>query len=278
MGTIPRELPDSYVLTKTHCGGRCVYCGASQYTTDGPHFLRACLRSSGRGPGGLRRNDTYVDPASISKVVHLIRNPLHNVVARYHLDRRHLVSKNASEEVELPLNATGFHKWCHRFDYNDAYRADEDAILDGPTIRLLRKVPCRAEFYKYAQWHQRLFDATTDLLPTYRHRRRRQPTNDVVPILVVHYEDYQYTFNATAQQLMDFVEQTPIQPFRPFRSLPTYHDHFSNAEIRAVRDLLRHLTSPRLWPQLERYFTDPFSANFSSSSMDQRKAPRQADA
>jgi hypothetical protein len=246
-------------LTKTHCSGRCVHCGASQYVVkNASEFSRGCLRTSGRVNG--TRFESYMDPARLARVVHLIRNPLHNVVARYHLDRRHLVEKDPRLVGLYPYNATGFQRWCRELD--EQYEAEEKGILlagsspsgesSSPLRRLLRQVPCRGEFYKYAQWHENVIAMVPHLSSSRRRSAEDRPA--IIPVLVVHYEDYHGRFNWSVARLMDFVEQDVVSPLRPFRSLPPYEDHYSQDQIGAVRDLLRHMASSRLWRHLERYF------------------------
>jgi hypothetical protein len=253
LGRTVRQLPDSFVLTKSHCSGRCVHCGASQYVVkNASEFAWGCLRTSGRANG--TRFESYMDPSRLARVVHLIRNPFHNVVARYHLDRRHLVKKDPNLVGRYPYNATGFQRWCRELD--DQYE-DEEVLLAGsgessPLRRLLRQVPCRGEFYKYAQWHEHAL-AMIPHLSSHR-RLADRPSTATIPVLVVHYEDYHDRFNWSVTRLMDFVEQDVVSELRPFRSLPTYEDHYSTDQLRAVRDLIRHLASSRLWRHLERYF------------------------
>jgi Sulfotransferase domain len=249
MGRTVRQLPDSYILTKTHCGGRCIHCGATQYSVnDTSAFLRDCLRTSYRING--TRHEAHLDPAQLARIVHLFRNPLHNVVARYHLDRRHLVKRDPSLAARYPYNATGFQRWCRELD--ELYEPEEDAVLETRTRRLLEAVPCRGEFYKYTQWHEHALNMSS-LVPTHF---TDNPHGDhlAVPVLVVHYEDYQHRFNWSVARLMDFVEQDVVSPLRPFRALPTYEDHYTSGQIESIRTLIRGVATPRLWRHLERYF------------------------
>ena len=114
IGTI-RPLPDQYVLVKTHCGGRCIKCTASDYVTHVGEFLQACQRTSGRS--GEQRWEQTVPANAVQAVVHLIRNPWHNTVARFHLERRNMVEKLPGRaEDYYPVNATGFSEWCRHID------------------------------------------------------------------------------------------------------------------------------------------------------------------
>jgi hypothetical protein len=68
--------PTEYVLTKTHCGGKCDVCGPSHWLENPHSFKVACLSGSGLVRG--RRVDVRYDEALVKKAVHLIRNPFDN--------------------------------------------------------------------------------------------------------------------------------------------------------------------------------------------------------
>lgn len=78
------EEPLDFVLTKTHCGGRCEKCGPSKYV-ENPHlFLKDCLsgkRGYRVGKGNTVFEDVFYNPDLVARAVHLIRNPFDNVVS-----------------------------------------------------------------------------------------------------------------------------------------------------------------------------------------------------
>jgi len=85
----PRPLPDKYVITKTHCGSYCAKCGPDAYLETPETFLQKCAGGQAwlMTPAKQRRNyDVEYPPQDrVQKVIHLYRNPLHNIIARYHL-------------------------------------------------------------------------------------------------------------------------------------------------------------------------------------------------
>lgn len=243
-----RELPDTYVMTKTHCGGRCVKCPATEYVTNATSFLKQCQRSHGymtvNGHKG-HHFEAFIDTSRIARVIHLIRNPFHNVVARYHLERHH-VNEDALLETRYPYNAAGFQRWCK--DIDDEYQPAEHRVFANETLQLMRRVPCRAEFFKYIQWHNRLVEimSSDDLL--------FDSSKDNSRVLVVYYEDYETNLNKTAKTILDFLEQKAILPLRPFRALPSYSDHFSLHDRQAAKDLMQAVATPETWKLIQRYF------------------------
>merc|ERR1712037_590746 len=56
----------------------------------------------------------------ISRIVHLIRDPFSNVVARYHHARLvHTQQHDTSWLKKHPNNKNGFHRWCQEMDVQD---------------------------------------------------------------------------------------------------------------------------------------------------------------
>ena len=87
--------------------GRCVSCGPEEYLLNETDFLDECRRGSGLFPeeGRRKMEDLHdLDGSSytsdgfeivhyetdlVKKAIHLIRNPFHNIVSRFHLERKH---------------------------------------------------------------------------------------------------------------------------------------------------------------------------------------------
>lgn len=233
--------PESYILTKTHCGGRCIDCGPEEYfLRNASAFLNDCLRTSWLEDG--HRVEGHMRQNMIRKLVHLIRNPYHNIVARFHLDRKHFVDKQPKLADEYPNTGVGFQKWCHQFDTR-YYEEEKEFFrkLDPQLLKLYKSVPCHAEFFKYTKWHNNVID----MLPLL-HRP---------PVLTVFYEDYAYKFNETVQEIMEFIQlDYDANRLRPFRDLPEYKDHFTKEQRRAAQKLVEYVASPHMYPLLQRYF------------------------
>lgn len=162
-GTV-RPLPDDggYLLTKSHCGSRCANCGLPKYKTSLRQFTRDCQKTTGHwkrqsSGRGLELVTSYVPLHRVAKVVWLMRHPLENIVARYHLERRNWERKAGKDPEAAQLlqhlhkNVTGFRNWCR---YLDTTFEEEDpsstASLLPPDVSwsLWSSIPCRGEFYK----------------------------------------------------------------------------------------------------------------------------------
>jgi len=245
-----RQLPNKYILTKTHCGGRCVRCSAHKYVVDVGSFLRACQCTFGR----LHQEiiEAHVPANAIQAVVHLIRNPFHNIVARFHLERQNMIKKLPDLAERYPLDATGFGRWCQDLDHK--YSESDPRVFDVETLRLLKAVPlCHAEFYKWTQWHNRVIE----MMPYLGQHSQNDDPNQATAarLLTIHYEDYANDqLNATAERIFDFLEQSPVSELRPFRPLPLYEDHYMASDRRAIQELVRHVATDETWKQIQHYF------------------------
>jgi hypothetical protein len=255
---IIRDLPPSYILTKTHCGGRCIKCPASEYLVKTTRqFIAGCQKSSYRKHKQMVTTETGVPMSAIKRLVHLIRNPFHNVVARFHLERKNLISKNSSFEELFPHNSTGFHNWCHYLDTVYGYE-DEKLLPSTLYDQYYRnpKIPCHAEFFKWTQWHNYVVQSAALLGRPEDRTNQLDEGITAIPVHVVWYEDYANHFNQTFAGIMDFLELTVAAEgeIRSFRSLPTYADHYSSSQIRAVQSLIHHVATPETWELIKHYF------------------------
>eukprot|EP00536_Pseudo-nitzschia_multiseries_P012581 jgi/Psemu1/298157/fgenesh1_pm.490_\ len=248
----PRDLPEKYVITKTHCGSRCSDCGPDEYIETTEEFLRRCTLGHARlTPAKIRRKyDVEYPSERVHRAIHLIRNPMHNLIARYHLEHRHKGYKNNTEWQEEHSNdSQGLHKWCE--SVANKYK-DQDLQFFGSEDRIPR-APCHGEFYKWTQWHNLAHE-------TIRMMRGEVEGTDFpvrdVPVLRVYYEDYNTKFNETAEGILDFLELEQVAPFREFASRKDYGGYFSTQELTDIRDLVQSVATEATWRDVQHYFAD----------------------
>jgi hypothetical protein len=246
----PRDLPDNYVITKTHCGSRCSKCGPDEYIETTETFLERC--ASGHGeytPGSKRRTyDVTYPPERVQKAIHLYRNPMHNLIARYHLEHRHKGYKNDTEWQDSHSNdADGLHKWC---EWTKTTYREEDIAFFG-SKRKIPKAPCYGEFYKWTQWHN-LAHESIELM------REGGPsaggTRRDVPLLKIFYEDYNTNFEPTVRSIIDFLELEQVAPFRSFESRKDYNGYFPPNEMVEIKKLVKSIASDATWTDVQHYF------------------------
>ena len=147
------NLPERYILTKTHCGGRCVDCGPEDYMEDEQSFLKRCAQGNRKDPTKFYEKEiVQYDPMLTQRAIHLIRNPFNNLVSNFHLERKNKRKRNHYDWLlRYPNNSTGFRDWC--FDLDTKYLKREDQVLPMDVVEAFRRedVPCHAHFYRYAK-------------------------------------------------------------------------------------------------------------------------------
>jgi hypothetical protein len=235
------SVPDTYILTKTHCGGRCTECSPNTYTETVHSFERMC-RYGSKLVDGEKVQVVYND--SVQRAVHLIRSPFDNLVARYHLQRKAYAKSNDERFKDLLDNyltdsKEGLAKWCQ---YLDKLRVKDELnshFLDPELLDEEARVPCHAEFYRYIQWHNLAFEVT---------RRKRLPTH------ILYYENYTENFNETVDELRGFLKLPRVAPAPEFYVGKHYSDYFEEEQCQAITYLVKELASPETWEALCHYF------------------------
>jgi len=174
----------------------------------------------------------------ISRMVRIVRDPLDNVVSRFHHARKE--DKNLAKRY--PDHAKGFHRFCK--EQLHVYRKQEEEYFNKTLLSLFQGIPCYADFYRYAMWH----NYAESLVHSYN-----------VSSLLIHYEDYDCTRggNETMNQLLEFLNLSPYvkSSFRcDFKSGKSYHDYYSKEEMERIWLLLQQVVSIQVWGILERYY------------------------
>ena len=236
----PRPLPDTYVITKTHCGSRCIECGPREYIETPKEFLRNCASGHLRTSQGRQRHRRPVryPPERVSKAIHLIRNPMNNIIARFHLDHHHKMEENDVEWLSKhPNDPVGFHAWCR--DQQVAY-TKQDAEFFG-SVDKIPKAPCYGEFYKYTQWHNLAHESL-------------QLIDHQVPVLTVYYEDYTERFNQTTTSILDFLELELEGDLHTFSARTSYGHYFNSTQQEDIKSLIFNVASNSTWEKIRHYF------------------------
>jgi hypothetical protein len=234
------EIP-SNILTKTHCKGYCFDCPPAAYVQTEDSFEKGCAT-------GMKDIDGESAQVSYSsalprKVVHLFRNPFDNLVARirFGVKKRRREGQSEDELIQFQSSKEGMKAWCNNFDQKYAQNELDSPLLDQALFRRFQSLPCRAEWFRYVQWHNSALEMT---------KRKR------LPVHVLYYEDYSNDYAATVQQLFDFLELPTVK--EPLQFIPgkTYTDFYDHEEALLAARLVRELATPDVWILLRRYFVD----------------------
>jgi hypothetical protein len=232
-------VPSKYILTKTHCNAFCSDCKPRNYI-ETPRSFEVSCRSGKRAVlnefGDLTNKRVTYDQSVVAKAVHVFRNPLDNVVARFHLDYNTAKSsKKASDWTEKhPNNRTGFATWCKEMDESSLLPTMR--WIDEGLMNLLRKVPCHQEFFRYVQWHNLAFDVT----------RGRG-----IPVHIIHYQNYSENFEGTLTDLLEFLELPRTGRVEPFHAGKEYSSYYTKKQRGAIKRVIQEFASVDTWDNVK---------------------------
>lgn len=120
-------------------------------------------------------------------------------------------------------------------NYDDA----KDSKIYRGIFDDVKNIPCYADFFRYVQWHNLAFLTTSSL---------------GIPTVIIHYENYTDSFNATKNLLLDFLEQEEVRKPKPFVTGKTYRGYFTEEEVKAVSAMFSKLAHDTTWDHLQHYF------------------------
>jgi Sulfotransferase domain len=241
---LPGDPVPKFILTETHCGGYCVDCGVADYLHLSLLSFEAQCRT-GQAWGG--EVVSYDPSVAVAKAVHLIRDPFDNIVGRMHLGSVHQQSRG---EAGFNHSQQGLQEWCHYLD--EKYQDHDES-----THALDMDLPCRAEWFRYIQWHN-LVAEVTDKIPQ---------------VLHMYYDNYTTNYEGTVMQLMDFIELEAKHEPLFFQSNETYLEYFSPHHRQQAARFAQRFASEKSWKLLSHYF-EPYLITGSTS---QRERPLDDD-
>ena len=230
-----RQPSKGYILTKTHCGGFSFCPACESFIYNSQMFLKKCLEGDFvMKPEVVSKG--YASKDKIARAVHVIRDPFDNVVARFRLERQTLGKKN---KAHYPNTREGFRQFCDDLGKIELVeKAQKQAHVFVEDVADL-VIPCKADFYRYIQWHNMAFTTTWNL---------------GIPTLVVHYENYATSLNETKDALLEFLEQDEVADAPPFVKGKTYRDYYTADEIDAVSEMTERLALRESWQHTKHYF------------------------
>lgn len=219
-----------FVLTKTHCLGYCDDCSPQEYFVPSlSAFEQGCLRAESPNQTG----SVHYNASVPVKAVHLYRNPFDNIVARMHL----AIHKRERQGMNVTLftnSREGLQEWCAYLD--ERYQAEEQGFFAPDVLSLFQGLPCHADWYRYVQWHNHAYQLTKHI-----------PTMDLF------YEDYTHRYDATVNELWNFLDLKPRRPATEFFVGKSYEVFFDTEQKQKATVLVQSLSLPPVWQRLKRY-------------------------
>lgn len=244
------EKPRRYIMTKTHCGGRCTACRPESYIETVRSFSVACrsgsfLRLLNGTKNGTKEYATY-DEGIAQRAIHLIRNPFDNLVSRLHMERKNWAVRADGREEEIKArleeftsDKPGLKAWCTYIHLARAKEEEESRFYDAEIKSLVQNLPCHSEFFRYVQWHNMAHEVTERLH---------------LPTMTLFYENYTTNFNQTVTDLLNFLELPTVNNAPEFITGKQYDTFFEPEECRTAATLAKMLASPKTWSSIRHYF------------------------
>ena len=240
-------LPESYLLTKTHCAAYCVDCPPGNFVHWSVEaFIDGCRTTKEKqaqhdydknNTATTTLHKTMYPAAWVTRAVHLMRNPFDNLVARMHLSMRDQGNAVVADDRQTLLT------WCHQtVDSDDFFHALDPSLMDSRTLVLLQQLPCPAEWYRWIQWHNLALQMTHDVLQ--------------IPVHYLFYEDYTSQYNQTLAALLDFLQLSPAALPLPFVPGKAYRHLYTPTERQGAAQVVRALATPPCWERVKHYFWD----------------------
>lgn len=226
--------PKDFVMTKTHCGGRCETCGPSKYAETSYSFRRACQRGQRRiqlENGEMKHIQVHYPIDRLTKAIHLIRDPFDNVVSRFHMEIRGTGVDSTRER---------FREFCHGLNKRLEEEETHSLLFDEKWVNLTQDIPCRSDFFRWIEWHNQAFSMTQDLN---------------LETMVVKYESYAKQFNQTCNSLLEFLNLPRRGSPEFFVAGKGYHDYFTSTERETVGYVIQEMASRATWQYVSEYFT-----------------------
>ena len=119
---------------------------------------------------------------------------------------------------------------------------EENAILfDEDWLAQTKDVPCRADFFRWIEWHNQVFHMTNDM---------------GLETMILEYGSYDTQLNSTSNQLLEFLGLLRHDEPEPFVQGKTYRDYFSAYERKRIGMVLEQMASRATWQHVAKYFGD----------------------
>ena len=237
------ERPQKFILTKTHCSGydNSPMPSPTNYIISQEKFTNACHRVCSPEPSEVQPDEEvpwklfYFNRSRVGSFVHLFRDPFDNIVSRWHCHMSGAEVKHPQEVNKWEKTAAGFQEFCRERD--EYHRINEAPYLSHELVKATEGVPCRTDFLRYVQWHNRAFNMTETLNK---------------PVHILHYMDFRDDYNGTMSKLMGFLEQPLVTNGDQFR-WSNYSDYYTAEQRMATKRFIKFYASPETLRELARY-------------------------
>lgn len=177
-----------------------------------------------------------MDQEIIKRTVQLIRDPMDNVVVRYH-------QQHFNQDTSQEKDTVGFQLWCADTDGRFVIGEEDKRFYSPRAEDLSKSIPCHAEFFQYVQWHNNAI-AMKNFVSTEHY--------------MIHYGSFRDNFEQTAAAFWDFLRLPSAMPSKdesmPKFQFSNYRDYYNAEQVLMIRDFVKEFATEETWRELERYF------------------------
>ena len=247
-------LPENQVVTLSHCSGYCIHpCTPDEYIHSQAAFEESCRVVDYFNKTKESYTSFMIPKEDIDSVIHVIRDPMSNVVSRFHqfLSIDNVKNNNQwnKDHAKILTQHENFRAWCHEMDTNETLVEVEQGtshLLSKEIKRDLKKIPCHTEFLKYASWHNHV----VEMIWTKDYRS-----------LPIYFEDYENENGRieAGEKMAHFVGYGVIE--NKLASLPSFYGgkkyralYYKEEEIQLLKTFFEMVSYKRTWELLARYF------------------------
>lgn len=281
-------LPANNVLTLSHCSGYCMApCSPIHYVMPLSSFEESCRQiSSDANNSNNAKTESYIDndndnerqsttnvlytpQEDMGGIIHLIRDPLSNVVSRFHefltmnphwLQEQQQQNRNPQQPNTNTIGSArspqeNFKTWCREMDSSDSTNtsdptnsfAEEQSspLFSTELKRRMKSIPCHSEFIKYVSWHNHVVEMSW---------------GGNVPKVEVFFEDYADVEKKRldVKNMAEFLGYEVKDGNLPlFLGGKLYRDGFySDEEVKALMGFVKYMSLGQTWELLKRYFDE----------------------
>lgn len=227
------ELPSKYILTKTHCSGYYFETNPANKLNSFNKFESGCFSWN-------NRKGTVYPNHLAKKVIHIIRDPVDNIISNFNLfkSRDVIHSKEEWDKISKIIGSDNiFKKYCQKYD--EKWHKKTAKLFQENAFLLIKDVPCGSQYVIYSLWHNHAYQLAVNTLK--------------IPTLSIHYSDYEEDFNGTIDKITRFLEIESVNTPNPFISGKKYSTYFTPQEREAIFKIIKHFTSPEVWELVKRY-------------------------
>eukprot|EP00978_Attheya_sp_CCMP212_P047802 scaffold432507_cov71-Attheya_sp.AAC.1 len=223
------------VITKTHCGGRCIMCRPAKWILTHEEFMNDCLRYE---YAAVRDDSLLYDFGFVEKIIHLVRDPMDNIVSRFHHERNEHMPED--DKKVYAKNSEGFREFCSDRIDRPHWDRELGTLIDTELWEVLKEVPCHTDFLRYLYWHNHVFQITEEAKK---------------PNLLIHYERYGTHWNETLTELLSFLGQSVKgHDLFPYIGGKNYRHFYEDWEVDAVLSACKAIATERTWSSIRHYF------------------------